>query len=203
MRIEQEVLAGLPVLQPKELQRPICFVIDMVEGFVLHGPLSDSHISNLDQGIIALLSHIERAVFACDHHIPGAREFSSFPEHCLDATDESQIMESLRPYAKETIQKNSTNTFLAPAFQAQLAEYIAQHDDFVLVGCCTDICVMQFALTLNTYFNQEDLREKRVIVVADLVETYDAPWHAASEYNKIALALLQQSGVSVVSRIEE
>ena len=36
-------------------------------------------------------------------------------------------------------------------------------DAYIITGCCSDICVLQFALTLKTYLNAQNI-DKKVIV---------------------------------------
>ena len=60
--------------------------------------------------------------------------------------------EDLAAKLNEIIEKNSTNGF----FAMDIADY-AYLDNFIVVGCCTDICVYQFVLALKTYFNQNNL----------------------------------------------
>ena len=66
----------------------------------------------------------------------------------------------------------------------------------MLVGCCTDICVMQFALSLKTYLNQMNMA-KQVVVKENGVATYDAPYHPANEYHSMAINMMAQSGIVI------
>ena len=104
---------------------------------------------------------------------------------------ESEIIDELKPYVKETIQKNSTNTF-----HVLDKKMLEDYDSFVIVGCCSDICVMQFALSLKTYLNQMNM-DKKVCVPLNCIATYDAPLHSAEEYHKMALNIMAQSGIII------
>ena len=74
-------------------------------------------------------------------------------------------------------------------------------DNFIVVGCCTDICVYQFVLTLKTYFNQNNL-DKNIIVPISLVETYDIDEiHSGDMLNTIFLNSMIQNGINVVKEI--
>ena len=70
-------------------------------------------------------------------------------------------------------------------------------DTFVLVGCCTDICVQQAALTLKTWMNRQN-RNSRVIVLRDLVATFEGPSHPAALCGAMALQNMAQSGVEIL-----
>lgn len=202
MRIKQDYYKTFSTMSKEELQQPVLFVVDMIEGFVEHGALSDTEIATITPKVQELCEQIENRYFACDEHEENAREFHAFPQHCNVHSEESKVIVDLRTYVNEVIPKNSTNTFFAEGFQAQLPIFLEEYRDFVLCGCCSDICVLQFALTLNAYFNQHNLVNHRVIVVLDAIETYDAPHHDAALFNEVAVAMMQQSGVVVVKGIE-
>ena len=70
----------------------------------------------------------------------------------------------------------------------------------VVCGVCTDICVMQFCLTLKTLCNQAD-RPMEVMVPVNAVETYDAPGHNAELCGSVALQLMAQAGITLVKEI--
>lgn len=203
MRITEDVLADLNPLASQDLSKPLLFVVDMINGFVYEGALSDPSIASIVPAIEKLAKRSADVVFPCDMHPKSAREFDAFPPHCEADSHESKVIEELRAYASTILPKNSTNTFLAPAFQEQLPTYLQKHDDFIITGCCTDICVLQFALSFQAYLNQHDLQGKRIIVPVDCVETYGAVGHDATTYNSFALSLLKQSGVSVVKEVKE
>ena len=66
----------------------------------------------------------------------------------------------------------------------------------MLTGCCTDLCIINFALPLKTYINQNDLNIK-VKIYENAVETYDTPTHSRKEYNKIAFKIMKQNGIVI------
>ena len=66
----------------------------------------------------------------------------------------------------------------------------------MITGCCTDICVMQFALSLKTYLNQMDMPQE-VVIKESGVATYDALYHPASDYQKMAINMMAQSGIII------
>ena len=66
-----------------------------------------------------------------------------------------------------------------------------------IVGCCTDICVLNLAIPLNNYFNQKN-RNIEIIVPKNAVETFDSEMHKRYEYNEIAFKLMAQAGIKLV-----
>ena len=69
------------------------------------------------------------------------------------------------------------------------------------MGCCSDICVMNFAIPLVNYLDEHD-KKVEVVTVSDLIETYDAPYHPRDEYNAMANKLMGQAGVKLVTSKE-
>ena len=65
-----------------------------------------------------------------------------------------------------------------------------------MVGCCSDICVLNLVLPLVNYFDEHDL-EIEVEVKEDLIETYDSPIHNRDEYNQMAKILMKQVGAKL------
>lgn len=182
-----------------ELTNPMVIVVDMINGFVNEGALADSAINGTVPTIEKLLKTNIPNLFAVDAHDEDANEFRSFPKHCIKGSKESEIIPELKSYAKEIVYKNSTNL----AHAINMEEFVKKADTFIITGCCTDICVMQFALALRTYLNQFDYGEKEVILVSDAVDTYHIDGvHDAVEYNRMALLMMQQSGIRVVKGVQ-
>lgn len=179
-------------------------IVDMVNGFLTEGVLSSPRSASVLPECENLLNFFKKYDLPCiafaDCHEPDCIEFQSFPPHCIRGTSESEIAPSLQTiggYLK--IEKNSTNGFLTPEFQ----EFFNQHqelDKIVVCGVCTDICVMQFCLTLKTYCNQQN-RKLELLLPVNAVETYDAPDHPADTMQSAALHLMAQAGIQLASEV--
>lgn len=144
-------------------------------------------------------NNIKVIAFA-DCHAENCSEFDSFPPHCIENTSESEIVEELKSVGEYTlIKKNSTNGFHAPDFKKFLEEN-PQIDTFIVCGDCTDICVMNFCLTLQTRFDQDN-KSCRIVIPIDCVETYDAPKHYSGLMNIMSLKLMENAGVNIVLSI--
>lgn len=196
-RLHQKYRNSLEMITKEELNQPFVLVVDMVNGFIKEGALSDLSILHIVDPIKDILSTVKDHLFICDSHDLNAKEFNAYPIHCVKETNESEVIDELLPYAKRRITKNSTNTFVAPAFQELLPELLEHHRDFMIVGCCSDICVLQLALSLNTYFNEKNLEEHRVIVPYEMIETYHNEGHNQETYNEFACRLMVSNGVHV------
>ena len=194
-----------PIMHVQDLKDPVVFVVDMIKGFINTGSLHDEKIADIEPNIQDVLEKLEcNTVFVCDSHPPKTREFLSFPEHCLIGSEEAEIVDSLKPFIKRIIKKNSTNTFVAPEFEDFLKEDLSYYKDIVVTGCCTDLCVLQFVLSFNAWLNEHNMHEYRIIVVENCVETYDiAQVHDACFWNDVALKMMVSNGIIVVSEIKE
>ena len=181
------------------LSQPVVFVIDMINGFVKEGSLSDVNIMKIVPSIKGLLDVIHPSYFICDSHDLNAREFTTYPLHCVKNTEESQVITELQPYVKNTILKNSTNAFHSAKVKSFIENELNLYKDIVVVGCCSDICILQFALSLNTYLNEHELKDKRVIVPINMIETYHIPGvHDSMKWNEIACDLMLANAIEVV-----
>ena len=184
-----------------DLNKTGLFIVDMNNGFAKEGALYSPRVENIISPIADfakdLSGKINNIVAFTDTHEKDAVELKNYPTHCLKGDKESQIVDELLPIENmQILEKNSTNGFFAMDI-----ERYKNLDNFIVVGCCTDICVYQFVLTLKTYFNQNNL-DKNIIVPMNLVETYDINGlHPADLLNTIFLNSMIQNGVKVVKEI--
>ena len=178
-------------------------VVDMVNGFINTGNMADPYIRHIIDENVKLINDFLQKKYPViafrDCHEKKAMEFKSFPEHCLKNTYEADLVEEIKKFEKQmkVFEKNSTNGMYAQGF----VEYLNNLNDvseFVLTGCCTDICVMQLALALKTYFNAIN-KNINIVVPMNAVETYNAPTHRRDEYNNLAFEVMNQAGIQIVA----
>lgn len=193
----------LPKLNTFDSQHTIVFVVDMVKGFLEFGNLHDSSIQQCIEPIKKLLQSSKHSIFVIDEHEEDAIEFQSFPLHCIKGTKEVEVVDALQPYATTQMKKNSTNAFFSFDFQKFLkSELWKSCESIIVTGCCSDICILQFVLSLRAYCNQNQIK-KRIIVPADCVDTYHIPnVHDANLYNYYAFEMMKLNGIEVVASIE-
>lgn len=195
----------LEPLQMAELTNPVILVVDMVNGFAKQGALADPAISSCAAPIRKLIETSQAPVwFICDAHEPGCLEFDAFPAHCLKGSQEAEVIDELKDLAakERTIYKNAISTFAAPDFGRILAE-LPEKSDVVVTGCCTDLCIEQLALPLQSWMHQQERRGSRVIVPADCVDTYHIEGvHDAVSNNEAALQRMKGCGVTTVLQIQ-
>lgn len=177
-------------------------IIDMIKGFAEEGALSSERINKLVPKISQLLSSSKDAkkVFIGDSHTKDSVEFLTYPIHAVSGTEESKIVEELYQYFDENsvlIKKNSTNAMMTEALRAYL-DCHSEIKNFIIVGDCTDICVLQCALSLKAYFNELNI-SKKVIVPYTYVDTYDLDvnHHEAELMNLFALYNMKLNGIEL------
>jgi nicotinamidase-related amidase len=178
-------------------------IVDMVNGFVREGVLHDENISKIIPRQIELIEEAKEKgsliIFIKDTHHKDSVEFVRFgnTSHCLEDTEESELVEELKPYEKEgnivCIRKNSTSFMEAPSFRRLMREQ-DELEEFDIVGCCTDICVVNGTLGLANYLDEWD-RPHKINVWEDAIATYSED--TRGEYVEAAKILMKQQGMEL------
>lgn len=205
-RVSEQFSQQLSDMDVMDIKDPIIFVVDMINGFIHEGALADETIHEVTPNIIHVLELLDaRNIFIADAHPPKTREFVSFPPHCLIGTKESEVVKELQPYIHELFHKNSTNTFTSMDFQSFIEEKrFDQYQDVIIMGCCSDICILQFALCLNAWFNEHNMVEHRIIIPIDTMDTYHIEKiHDAYSCNEFAIANMKANGILMVKSLRE
>ena len=178
----------------------LLIVVDMVKGFVDEGNMADRYIGHITEGIEnkvkEYIANGDGVMFFNDTHSVDCAEFKKFPPHCIAGTSESELVDELMPYQYDGIlyRKNSTSSMFAEGFMEDI-DSMSELKEVTITGCCSDICVVNLAIPLSCYFDQQD-REVKINVPVNLIETYDAPYHPRDEYNAIAVKLMNQAGIN-------
>lgn len=149
-------------------------VIDMVRGFLEEGyPLYLGpearriipEVAKLLEAETARGSHI---LYLCDNHAPDDLEFRMFPRHCVAGTPETEVIPELKKCPGEYLPKRRFSAF----YDTRLGERLAQFkpDKIIVVGVCTDICVMHTVADARN-------RDYPVEVPAHCVASFDQVSH--------------------------
>jgi nicotinamidase-related amidase len=203
-----ELQARLPVeLQPYGLEgRTVGLVIvDEVNGFCTVGagalapPAPDSQVARMVEETDRLARRFaeeKRPILAfLDTHQPGKPE-PPYPPHCERGTGEENLVPELA-WLEECngatlIRKDCINGFVGAIEASYVGGAHGQHhnkavdwinnhrlDAVIVVGICTDICVMDFVLTLLSARNHGMTPTLEDIVVYErATATYDLPLEA-------------------------
>ena len=188
-------------MKKREELTKLLVVVDMVNGFIKEGKMSDKDINHITPRIKSLvesfLSDEEGVAFIKDTHEVNSTEFKKYPPHCLKGTSESELISELSSYEQKSLsyEKNSTSTIFAKNFMRDI-ERMELLKEVIITGCCTDICVMNLAIPLVNYFDEEN-RDVRVLVPQNAVETFNSNIHNRDEYNSMALKLMKNQGIGV------
>ena len=122
-------------------------VIDMLGDFINEsgslyvGP----HVNKIIKPIKDLVEN-ERAkgssiIYICDNHLPDDAEFKMFTPHCIKGTEGAAIIDVLKPEETDhIINKRRYSAFAGTDLDITLREKSVT--DLVLVGVCTNICVL-------------------------------------------------------------
>lgn len=159
-----------------EKYKKLLVVVDMVNGFIKEGKMSDKDINHITpkikSSIEKSLSEDEAVAFIKDTYTKNSIEFKKYLEHCIDRTNECE----LASYEKNSsiYRKNFISTIFASNFTRDI-ERMKSLEEEVITGCSRDICVMNLAIPLVNYFDEHD----------------------RYEYNRVALILMKNQGIGV------
>jgi nicotinamidase-related amidase len=182
----QAVSLAREILDGRDPSRMAILVADMVNGFCHAGPLSSERVRGIVAPVVRLLEAAHAAgvphyLLFRDTHRDDAEEFSSYPAHCVEGTEEAETVPELSglPFADRfvTLPKNSISAALGTGFDAWLSEH-PEVTEFVAVGNCTDLCLYQLVLHTKLRGNALHLGY-RVTVPADCAQTFDVGVEAA------------------------
>lgn len=200
-------LSKLPVLKFENLdkEKSTLIVINPVNGYVKKGKLCSERLSDIVSPIKDTIKkfkdeNMDIIVFS-DSHTLKSVELLNQPEHCIQGTEEAEIIDEIKQIGGfKQVEMNSTNAFHVPDFQEYLANN-KKKDTFVICGNYTDTCILNFAVTLKTYFDQFD-KKVDIYISIDSVETYDYEIHNGELMNILSLQIMLNSGIKLVSNIK-
>ena len=191
-----------------KLYKGMFIVVDMVNGFVTEGVLHDEKIGEIIPRQIELIKEAKHnrklIVFVKDTHDVNSTEFARFGgeagAHCIKGTREQDLVDELKVFEDDVdtvvIEKNSTSYMEAPEFR-ELLEYQKELEEVDVVGCCTDICVINGTIPMSNYFDQWN-RKVNIRVHEDAIATYAE--EKRKEYVEASKLLLKQQGKELVKK---
>lgn len=175
-------------------------IVDEVNGFASVGagnlapPSENEQVSNMveetDRLAREFTSRGWKILAFLDTHVPGKPE-PPYPPHCEAGTGEEDLVPELAWLEEDgnttLVRKDCINGFIGairPDGSNELVDWANQHrlQAMLVVGICTDICVMDFVLTTLSARNHDLMPCLRDIIVhAPGCATYDLPREVASE----------------------
>ena len=182
------------------------FLIDMNVGFCEEGNLADPTIKHIVPNIISIIRTIiekgEGYFVVNDKHTNKSVELKRYALHCHNENESKTIKELAiyEEYATKTFYKNSTCALFAPGMMDMLMD-MSNLKRVIIVGCCTDICIQNFALALRNFFDELDM-DVEIIVPKNAVETFHIPEvHDREENNERAYTVMENTGIKLVKTI--
>ncbi|CAM6095307.1 unnamed protein product [Calypogeia fissa] len=202
LQSELPVQHGVLDLSSSSLQRQRVglVIVDEVNGFCTVGagnlapPVPNLQISNMvaeTDRIAKLFSQRGLPMLAfMDTHQPGKPE-PPYPEHCVIGTGEENLVPELTWLESDKntqlMRKDCINGFIG-AFQEDgsnvVVDWIKKHqiESLLVVGICTDICVLDFVLAILSARNHGMLPPlQNVFVYSKACATYDLPLQVAKD----------------------
>ena len=185
------------------MERNLLVVIDMVNGFINCGALADKKINKITPNIEKLIQKAKKEntkiIAFKDTHIKGDEEFKMFPEHCVKGTKECELIPELKKYEKDMfiIEKNTTNGFITNSFTNIINN--VNFDNIIVSGCCTDICVENFVISLLNFI-EDNNRKTKVYVVEDACYTFDGEMHNAQKCHNESILKMENAGAKIVQQ---
>ena len=178
----------------------LLLIVDMINGFLKEGNMAFASGMAVVDPILELATNFvakdyDIAAFR-DEHAPDSLEFRTYPTHCLKGSSESELIDELKIFDNKIIDipKASTNGVNTQAFQALLKE--KSYEESVVVGVCSDICVLQSVLSLITQFYEHNI-DTKVSVATDAIATFDNSEHNANDYHNFAIDLMRNASANI------
>ena len=187
------------------MQKDVIVVTDMLDGFYGMGNLANPRLSSIIPRIRDLLEKKSRregclTFFLQDSHKRNDPEFQIFPEHCVKGTQETEIIGDLKEFSflpnshiiPKTKYSGCYGTWLGKKLEFENPSRV------IVMGVCTDLCVLYTVADLSRN------RGHNVFVLADCVETFDAPPdHQADQVNAYFLNHMEKYLGAKVVRSQE
>ena len=174
----------------------VVIVSDMLRGFLEEGyPLycgieARSIIPNVQKLLERELEQGSKILYLCDHHAPDDPEFKMFPPHCVEGTEEAELIPELAPYPGEIIPKRTFSSFYDTPLDKRLKAL--KPETLVVCGVTTHICVLQAVIDARN-------RGYEVEIPVDCVASFDRKAHlfALDYMEKVLGARLIKPSVKV------
>ena len=183
------------------------FVIDMNNGFCEEGALADPSIKrivpNIRKIIMDGLKRESALFFVNDKHTEDSVEIKRYAGHCITPREQKTIKELsiFEEYADRVFYKNSTCALFAPGMMEMLLQ-MKNLKRIVITGCCTDICIMNFAVALRNFMDEWNV-DVDIVVPINAVETFHIPnVHEREEANQFGYRVMESNGIRLVKEMD-
>ena len=183
------------------------FVIDMNNGFCEEGALADPTIKrivpNIRKIIMDGLKRESALFFVIFKHKEDSVEIKRYAGHCITPREQKTIKELsiFEEYADRVFYKNSTCALFAPGMMEMLLQ-MKNLKRIVITGCCTDICIMNFAVALRNFMDEWNV-DVDIVVPINAVETFHIPnVHEREEANQFGYRVMESNGIRLIKEMD-
>ena len=115
-------------------------------------------------------------------------------------TYESELVDELKVFENKnntiSIEKNSTSFMEAPQFRKIIKE-LDNVSEYDIVGCCTDICVVNGTIGLANYMDEWN-KDVNISVFEEGIATYAE--NNRQNYVDAAKLLMEQQGIKLIKK---
>lgn len=176
------------------------YIVDMNNGFCEKGNLACPDIKEIVPNIKKLIKDVYDRnggiFFVNDAHKENSVELKRYPEHCISDYEKAIINEFTEEMAmaKGFYEKNSTCALFAPMMMFDI-KFMKKLEKVYITGCCTDICIINFAIPLRNLFDEMN-RDVKIIVPKNCVSTFDADGHNKEIISNMAFSFMKNNGVN-------
>ncbi len=203
----------------QEPARTAILSVDLIKGFCTIGPLASPRVAGIVPTVVRLFQRaydlgVRHFILTQDAHDPDSVEFGAFPAHCVAGTPESETIDELRALPFSDLFVIIPKKSISSSIGTDLIPWLDSHpavNTFIVVGDCTDLCIYQAAMFLRLRANVRGLKDFRVVVPADGVQTYDMPVetalalgampHDGDLLHRIFLYSMALNGIEVVAHL--
>lgn len=133
----------------------VVLVVDMLNGFLKEGKLSNPVARWIIPNILDLIERKKEQgweiIFVADNHKKDDLEFMMFPEHCVNGTEETKVIDELSRFVMDDESNYVAKTRYSAFFKTDLDLIIEDEDplEVIVVGIYADICVLYTAADLR------------------------------------------------------
>ena len=184
------------------------FVINMNQGFCEEGALADPTIKgivpNIREIIMDGLKNNSALFFVNDKHTENSVEIKRYAGHCITPREQKTIKELrvFEHYADRIFHKNSTCALFAPGMMEMLLQ-MKNIKRIIITGCCTDICIMNFAVALRNFMDEWNV-DVDIVVPINAVDTFHIPKvHDKEEANLFGYRVMESNGIRLVKEMKK
>ncbi len=149
----------------------------------------------------AINSPNKAVVLIKDCHSYYSVEIKFYGVHSIKGKEGAEEIDEIKPYETKSFvfRKNSTNFMWAPG----MIEFLLLFKNLKrvkIIGVLSCKCVDNGAVSLKTFFDEMN-RDVEVEVLADAIDTYDAPGHDRVAYTESAIKHMEYNNIKVLGKV--